>query len=114
MGVFGVLALQPFLSTTGSSASYWEWFIPPLVAALIALGVRATLGRGFAIPFYAVALVGLVIGQVRLFIGVSIPVSEYLVSRRLYGSHSFSDYWESWRRPWKINGGLHRSPLTAG
>ena len=73
VGVFGVLALLPFLFATGASASYWDWLIPPLVAALVALGVRAGLGRGFAIPFYVVALVGLVLGQLRLFTGESVP-----------------------------------------
>jgi hypothetical protein len=73
VGVFGVLALWPLIGTTGVTASYWEWILPPLVAALVALGVRAVLGRGFAIPLYVVALVGLVLGQIRLFTDESIP-----------------------------------------
>jgi hypothetical protein len=57
----------PYLLTTPPSASYWEWFLPPLAVALIAVGVRAWLGRSQAIPLYIVALAGLLIGQIRLF-----------------------------------------------
>jgi hypothetical protein len=67
VGVFGFLTLVPYLLTSASSASYWEWFLPPVAAALVAVGVRAWLGRGQALPLYIVALVGLLIGQVRLF-----------------------------------------------
>jgi hypothetical protein len=67
VGIFGLLALFPTLVTTGGSVSYWIWFLPPLAVALAALGVRIVLGRDFALPLYAVALAGLLLGQVRLF-----------------------------------------------
>ena len=66
VGVFGFLTLLPTLVTTGSSESYWIWFLPPLAAALAALGVRTVLGRDFALPLYAVAVAGLILGQLRL------------------------------------------------
>jgi hypothetical protein len=67
VGVFGFLTLVPYLLISPPSASYWEWLLPPLAAALVAIGVRAWLGRGQALPLYIVALAGLLIGQVRLF-----------------------------------------------
>jgi hypothetical protein len=63
-GVFALLALLPYLTASGS---YWQWFLPPLVAAAVALGVRSILGRAYALPLYAVALLALWIGQGRLF-----------------------------------------------
>jgi hypothetical protein len=66
-GIFGLLALVPYLVASGSKSSYWSWFLPPLVAAAAALGVRAVLGRVSTLPLYAVALLGLLIGQSRLF-----------------------------------------------
>jgi len=59
------MALLPYLTASGS---YWQWFIAPLVAAAVALGMRVLLGRAHAVPLYTVALVGLVIGQSRLFV----------------------------------------------
>jgi hypothetical protein len=64
VGAFGTLALMPYLFASGS---YWQWFIPPLAAALAALGIRIALGRCNAIPLYVVTLVGLALGQIRLF-----------------------------------------------
>ncbi|HEX6122595.1 MAG TPA: hypothetical protein VFY89_05515, partial [Ktedonobacterales bacterium] len=51
-GVFALLAILPYLISGGS---YWQWFLPPLVVAAVALGVRAILGRAYVLPLYAVA-----------------------------------------------------------
>ena len=67
VGIFGSLALVPYLITSDASGSYWQWFAPPVIAAVIALSVRRALGRGFAIPLYIVALGGALVGQLRLF-----------------------------------------------
>jgi hypothetical protein len=74
-GIFGFLTLLPYLTAIGS---YWRWFFPPLVAAAVALGVRAALGRAYAVPLYVVALLGLLIGQTRLFSDTSAKSTEAL------------------------------------
>ncbi len=75
VGSYGIVALFPYLSANGS---FWQWVIPPLVAAGLALVVRAWLGLTTAIPFYAIAIVGMLLGQSRLTVDVAANQTGFL------------------------------------
>ncbi len=75
VGCYGVLALLPYLVANGG---YWQWGIPPLVAAGIAILVRAWLGRSAAIPMYVIAIVGMLLGQSRLSVDMAANQTQFL------------------------------------